>query len=301
MSGSRGRVAGPWHGNRPGFGASGALGVAAATALSAPVVLGAGYAFLASLGLVGPGASGLSLERFRRVLADPAVWEGALWTVWVGLASTVLAAGAAVLVAVAFRSRGASSALAHGLAVLPLPIPHLVAGVLGVLVLGQTGILPRFARAAGLLGAGAEMPPLVHDGWGVGLILSLAWKEFAFLFLLASSLLAERGGELEEVARGLGAGRWATFRRVTAPVLGRGLLPGVVAVFTFVTGSYEVAALLAPSNPLALPLLTRERYLDAALDRRGDAFVLALLAFAIAAAAVAVHERIRARWRALGT
>jgi ABC-type spermidine/putrescine transport system permease subunit I len=64
----------------------------------------------------------------------------------------------------------------------------------------------------------------------------------------------------------------------------------MVAVFAFVAGSYEAAALLGPSDPLPLQSLVRERYADLDLARRGDAYVLTLVALALAAAAVAVHE-----------
>ena len=73
----------------------------------------------------------------------------------------------------------------------------------------------------------------------------------------------------------------------------------MVAVFVFVTGNYEVAALLAPSNPPALALLVAERAADADLSRRGDAYVASLLLLGIAVAAVAVHEWARARWEPL--
>ena len=106
--------------------------------------------------------------------------------------------------------------------------------------------------------------------------------------MLGFSVLATRGPALEETARSLGAGPLDVFRRVTWPVLWRGLLPGVIAVFAFVAGSYEAAVLLAPSDPLALPLLTFERYTDPDLARRPDAFVLVLVGLATSAAAVAV-------------
>jgi ABC-type Fe3+ transport system permease subunit len=82
---------------------------------------------------------------------------------------------------------------------------------------------------------------------------------------------------------------------VTWPVLWRGMLPAIVAVFTFVAGSYEAAVILAPSDPLALPVLTWERFVDAGLANRADAYVLALLGLGIALTAVGVHEWVRAR------
>lgn len=299
MNGSRGTGASGSAGESPDAVTRHSRGLLAALLVSAPVWVGVGYALLAALGAVGVGAGEVSARRFPRVLGETAVWEGVGWTVWVAAASTALATAAAALVAVAFRASGRTDRLARSIAVFPLPIPHIVAAVGGVLVLGQSGFLARVARAAGLIDAPADMPALVYDEWGIGLILTLAWKEFPFLALVAFSVLSSRGNALEETARSLGAGPWQCFRRVTWPVLWRGILPAVIAVFTFVAGTYEAMALLAPSDPLALPLLTMERYTDAALTRRGDAFVLVLLAMALAAVAVILHERVRSRWERL--
>lgn len=257
------------------------------------MLAGVVYSALAAFDLAGLGGGGPGGARLVRVFAEPAVWRGVVWTVWVAAASTVLSAALAMLLAAVFRGRTRMDRSARALALLPLPVPHVVAAVCGVLILGQSGLLARFAYAAGLISVPAEMPALTYDSLGIGLILTLTWKEVPFLALVAFSVLAARGTRLEETARSLGAGRWQTFRRVTLPVLWRGMLPAIVAVFAFVAGTYETMALLAPSDPLALPLLTMERYTDASLAARGDAFVLVLVAMALAAAAVALHERAR--------
>jgi putative spermidine/putrescine transport system permease protein len=276
-------------------------GLAAALLVAAPVLVGVTYAAAGALGLVGAGAAGLSTARVRRVLAEPTVWESLAFTVWVGATSTLLATAAAVAVATTFRGSRRSDRVARALAVLPLPIPHLVAAVCAVMVLGQSGLVSRLGYAIGVYAGPADAPELVYDPRGLGLILTLAWKEFPFLALVAASLLASRGTALEEVARSLGAGRWAAFARVTWPMLWRGLIPAVVAVFVFVIGSYEAAALLAPSDPLPLPVLTLERYTDAELGRRGDAFALVLVATAVGGLAVVAHEWARSRWASLDT
>lgn len=271
----------------------------AALAVAAPVGVGVGYAAGAALGLWGVGSGGVSAGRIVRVLGEGTVWRSVGWTLWVAAASTALALGAAAGVAALFRGGSRTDRGARALAVFPLPVPPLIAALLGLLVLGQSGLLARFAFALGWIAGPGEMPALVYDRWGIGLIVSLAWKEFAFLVLVAWGVLAERGAALEEAARTLGAGPGQTFWRITAPVLWRGLLPATVAVFTFVLGSYEAAALLAPSDPLPLPVLTLERYTDADLAARADAFVLVLLGIGLAALAVAVHEWTRQRWETL--
>ncbi len=271
-------------------------GLLAALIVALPVLVGVGYSALASLGLTGPGAAGFESARLVSVLREPAVWAGLAWSLWVAAASTAVAAAGAALVAALFRGGAGRDRVARLLAVLPLPIPHLAAAVAGLLILGQSGLIARLLASLGLLSSPSEMPPLVYDRAGLGLILTLSWKEFPFLALVAFSVVAARGERLEEVARTLGAKPAAVFRRVTWPLLWRGLLPAVVAVFVFVASTYEATPVLAPSDPLALPLLTLERYTDADLSRRGDAFVLVLLGMGVSLLAVAVHEWARSRW-----
>jgi ABC-type Fe3+ transport system permease subunit len=276
------------------------LGLAVAALLAMPVLVGAAYAVAAASGFVGPGAAGWSAARLLRVTTASTTWAGLAWTLWVSACATCLATAGVVVVAVSFRGSARLDRLGRALAVLPLPVPHLVAGLLGLWVLGQSGLVARALSALGLLQRPSQMPALVYDRAGVGLILTLAWKELAFLAIVASALLATRGALAEEAARTLGASPWQTFRRVTWPVLWRGLAPAVVAVFVFVAGNYEAAALLAPSDPLALPLLVAERAADPDLARRGDAYVASLVLLLVGAAAVAAHEWARTRWEPLG-
>ncbi len=272
----------------------GSLALAAAALVAAPALIGIGYAAAGALDLLGA-ATAPTTERLTRVLGDASVWRGAVWSLWVAGCSTALAACAAVAVASLFPGSSRGARLARAFAVLPLPVPHVVAAFTALLVLSQSGVIARLGHAAGLVSTPADMPPLVYDAAGIAVILALSWKEFPFLALLAFTLVAGRGIAAEEAARTHGAGRWQTWRRVTLPLLWRGLLPGVVAVFIFAAGSYEVAALLAPTSPRALPLLVEERYTAASLAARGDAYVLTLIALVLAVIAVGVHERVRAR------
>jgi putative spermidine/putrescine transport system permease protein len=275
------------------------IGLGAALVLAAPVIMGIGYAVAASLGVVGPGASPAGIERIERVLTDSATWRGLGLTLSVAALATTLATAGAVLVAVIFRGAGWLDRLARGLAVLPLAVPHLIAGALGVWVLGQSGEISRVFAAAGAVHMPSDVPALVYDRWGLGLALTMAWKESAFLAVVVTALLATRSLEVEEAARTLGAGSVQTLVRVTWPILWRGLMPAVIAVFVFVAGSYEAAVLLAPSDPLVLPLLVADRAADPDLARRGDAYVVSLLLLGIAVVAVVLHEWTRARWEPL--
>lgn len=275
------------------------VGLLAATFVASPVLAGIVYSALAAVHLAGPARSGLSTDSIRVVLADRVTWSGLGFTVWVAAASTLLACLLAMGLAFLFRGHNRLDRLARGLAIAPLPLPHAVAALCGVLILSQSGVLARMAAAVHLASSPQAMPALIYDRWGIGLILALTWKEVPFLALLAFSALATSGDLLEEAARSLGAGPLATFRRAIFPALWRGMLPGIVAVFTFVAGNYEAAALLAPSAPLAFPLLTIERYRDSALSVRADAYALVLIAAFISISVIALHEWIVAQTEAL--
>jgi ABC-type Fe3+ transport system permease subunit len=267
----------------------------AALVVAAPVLAGVGYSAAAAVGAVGLASDEPGAARLARVLTDRATWASLAFTVRTAALATLLAGASGVAVAVAFRADRRTDRLARALAVVPLPLPQVVAAACAVLVLGQSGLLARLAHAAGLVRTPQEVPALVQDPAGAALVLALAWKEFPYLALVAGAVLGTRSAAAEEAARTLGASPWQAFRRVTWPLLWRGLLPSAVAVFAFVAGSYEAAALLGPSDPLPLQSLIRERAADPDLARRADAYVLTLLALALAALAVAAHEWAAAR------
>ena len=264
-------------------------GIVAAGLVAAPVVLGGGYSLAAALGLVGTGANGFDPGRITRVLGDPETWRATSWTLATAGVATLLATAAATTVAVRLRH----SRSARWLAVFPLGVPHLAAALAALLLLGQSGLLSRLAFAAGIVTGPAAFPVLVYDRPGVALTLAFAWKEFPFLVLTALAILDTRTDLLADVARTLGASKRQIFRRVTWPLLWRGLSPAVIAAFAFLIGQYEMAALLAPSDPTPLSVLTFERASDPLLSHRGDAHVLGLLALMLAATLVVIHERLR--------
>ena len=264
-------------------------GALALALLALPPLVGGAYSLAATVGLAGAGARGFDAGRLVRVLGAWDTWRSVAWTVSTAGIATVIATVAAV--AVALRLRG--SRVARWFAIGPLAVPHIAAALAALLLLGQSGLLSRIAFAFGLVSVPSDFPVLVYDRPGIALILAFAWKEFPFIALTAFAVLDTRTDALAEVARTLGASEREVMRRVTWPLLRRGLMPAVVAAFAFLLGQYEMAALLAPSDPMALPVLTYERAFDPVLAHRGDAYALGVLALLIAGIVVVIHERYR--------
>jgi putative spermidine/putrescine transport system permease protein len=228
-------------------------------------------------------------------LARPGPWLSLAWSTAAALVATMLATAGALTVALTFRGTRTADRAARALATLPLPIPPIVVAAAAVLVLSQSGLLARIAATMGWITVPADMPALLNVPHGAGLILALAWKELGFLSLLSCTVVAGLDPELEATARTLGATERVAHRHVLVPLIWRGILPGVVAAFAFVLGSYELPALLGPTHPQPLAVAVLERARDADPAARGDAWAATLLLFAAAMAAVGWHEWSRRR------
>ncbi len=257
--------------------------------LGAPIAVGIGYLIVGAFAGADAGSSG----SVARVLGDPGVRRSAALSLWIAGAGTFLALCVALAITVLLDGNARVERIARSLAVLPLPVPTVAATVAVLLLLSQSGWLSRVAATLHLIATPSEFPALVYDPLAIGVILAVVWKEMPFLLLVALSLQSLRGTALADTARTLGASPWQVVRRVTLPLLLRGMAPSIIAVFVFVLGSLELPLVLGPSSPLALPLLIQERRqaLDAVLHR--DAYVIALLATALALIAALAHEWLR--------
>ncbi|MBC7843359.1 MAG: sugar ABC transporter permease [Gemmatimonadaceae bacterium] len=262
---------------------------AAALLLGVPIVVGIGYLVGGAIGVSGD-ADGVSLGR---VLRDGAVWRSALLSLWIAGAGTSLALTGALSIALLLGGASKIERFARTVVALPLPVPNVAAAVAVLLLLSQSGWLSRVAAQLHLIATPGEFPALVLDPWAIGVIATVVWKELPFLALVAVSLQSLRGRALTDAARTLGASPSQALRTITLPLLLRGMAPSVIAVFVFVLGSLELPLVLAPSSPLALPLLIQERRQSLDATSHGEAYLIALLATGLAVFAALVHEALR--------
>ncbi len=257
--------------------------------VAAPVLVGGLYSMAASLGVAGAGANGVAPDRLVNVLRDAATWRSVSWTLYTATVATCFATIGAIYISLQLQQ----SVVGRWIATSSLAVPHIAAALAALLLLGQSGLLSRLTYAAGVTAQPADFPALVYDHTGVALIAAFAWKEFPFLVLTALAVLATMGTQLNEVAQTHGASIRAIERRITIPLLWRGIAPAVIAAFAYLIGQYEMAVVLAPSDPLPLSLLTYERTVDVNLAHRGEAHVLGLIAWVMTGALVLWHERSR--------
>ena len=101
---------------------------------------------------------------------------------------------------------------------------------------------------------------------------------------------AEVSPRFEQVARSLGAGRFATFFRVTLPLAQRGVLYGVLLCFTRALGEFGATALVAGILPGRTETLALGIYSRVQLGDDRGALALCAASFAIALGAMLIGE-----------
>lgn len=175
---------------------------------------------------------------------------------------------------------------------LPITIPHLVAAVGIALVVSQTGLGARLAAALGLIGEPREFPALLYDRYSIGIILTYVWKEMPFIALVVLASLRGVAGELEEVARTLGASAWQRFWYVVFPVISPGIVAASLIVFAFTFGAFEVPFLLGKSYPTILPVMAYNEYRDLDLAARPIAMAINILIAIVTATIAAAYLRL---------
>ena len=236
------------------------------------------------------GMTEVSLDAYRQVLGSREFLDSLLLTFYVAGVSTVLATVLAVLAALALRH--GSGRISSVVFQVPITIPHLVAAVGIALVVSQTGLGARLATSLGLIGEPAEFPALLYDRYSVGIILTYVWKEVPFIALVVLAGLRGVAGELEEVARTLGANAWQRFWYVVFPVIAPGVVAASLIVFAFTFGAFEVPFLLGRSYPTILPVMAYDEYRSVNLADRPVAMAINVLIALITALFAALYLRL---------
>lgn len=209
-------------------------------------------------------------------LADPEVRASILLTVGAATTATLLALLLGVPLAwLLARRRFPGRRLVEALLDLPVVVPHPVAGIALLLFLGRESAAGRVLAAAGL-----EVVNHVP-----GIVAAMLFVSAPLLVSAAREAFAAVDPRLERVARTLGDGPAAAFRRVTLRLAGRSILAG--AVLTWARSVSEFGAVVVLTyNPKVGSVLAFDRFTTGGLAAAIPVAVL-LLAVALVVTAAA--------------
>jgi spermidine/putrescine transport system permease protein len=212
----------------------------------------------------------LTLDWYRRLFSDAAIWDSVVNSLLVAAASVALALTLGLLAALALdRANFPGKALFRRLVLLPLILPGIITGL----------SLLMFAVFAGM-----QLSLLtVFLGHGTALISVATTELFAGLQKLDRAQ--------EEASLDLGATPWQTFWRVTLPNLKLSLIAAGLLIFTLSMDEIAVTFfLIGRDNTLPLEIWGRLR--------RGitpEINAISTVIFAVSVALIVIWYRLRAR------
>lgn len=181
------------------------------------------------------GEAGWTLEHVRAFVTQPQEWN-ALWgSLWISLASVVLAGVIGVPLAFVFeRLEFPGRRLLGALVALPVVMPPLVGVIAFLFLYGESGIVPR---VIGMV-LGLDRSPWRLHGAGA-ILLVHAYSMYVYFYLFSRAGLARLDESMVEAAASLGASRWKTLRRVTVPLLRPQIAAAALLTFMTSLGSFS--------------------------------------------------------------
>jgi molybdate transport system permease protein len=217
-------------------------------------------------------------------LASPEI-RSALWLSLVAsLSATILTLVFGLPLAwLLARSDFPGRSLLRGLVTLPLVLPPVVGGVALLLALGRLGIAGRWLDAA----FGVTL-----FGTKVAVIIAETFVAMPFFVLTVEAALRSMDTRYEDAAATLGAGRWMTFRRVTAPLIAPALGAGAVLAWARALGEFGATITFAgnlPGETQTIPIAVFTQ-----LQRDVDGAIV--LSLVLVAVSLTVLVMLRDRW-----
>jgi molybdate/tungstate transport system permease protein len=238
------------------------------------------------VGLVGSGgAAGIG-----QLASDAELRAALLLTIGTATLATVLGILGATPVAYALaRGRFRGRSLLAAMIDLPLLIPHPVAGIALLLVLGRNTPL-----GAGLWAIGLQI-----TGSVTGIVCAMLFVSAPLYVSAASEAFDRVDPRFEGVARTLGDTRWQAMRRVTLPLAWKGLLAAAIVMWARAVSEFGAIVILV-YHPRVASVLSYERFTAFGLrEALPVAAVLVLLALVplVALRALRSDERLPSRRR----
>ena len=201
--------------------------------LVVPLALVVVYSF-GERGTLGGYTPAFTLENYATVFDRPAPF---LTSLWMSIAGTALCLVIALPLAYFIATRGGRrKGLLIVLLVIPFWTSFLIRTIAWLLILGPRGVSGLLSDATGL--------DIRLLGTPLAILIGIVYNYLPLMVFPLYVTLERLDRTLVEASKDLGAGRWATFRQVTLPIIWPGLITGSILVFIPLMGEYVVPAIL---------------------------------------------------------
>jgi len=238
-----------------------------------------------------PGAPGLTLANFQRLLSD-AFFLQTLWlSVRLSLEVTAITLMLGFPLAYLYTRLGRGWRLAIlFITILPLLTSAVVRSFAWIVILGKQGIVNAALLASGLTDAPVRLL-FTHEGVRI----ALAQVQLPFMLLPLINAMEQLDPSLEHAAVSLGASRARAFFRVTVPLSAPGVVAGAILSFALSISAFITPAMVGGGSYTVMPTLIYQSAI-VTLDwstAATTAFILLGVALAVIWGGMAVAARFR--------
>jgi len=204
------------------------------------------------------------LGNFMRTLTSADVWSVIALTYMAALTSTAISVLfgvplAYVLARYDFPGKGVVESFTD----LPAVVPHTVAGIALLSVLGSSGLIGKFS-------------PIQFVDAFPGVVAAMTFVSFPIFLNNAREGFAKVDRRLEAVARTLGASHSKAFATVTLPLSARNIAAGAIVAWARAVSEFGAIVVIA-YYPLVASTLIYDRYLSEGLNAAEPVAVLLIL------------------------
>ena len=224
----------------------------------------------------------LSFDRYGEALS-PVFFSFFPNTLWVGVIGTLLCfvIGAPMAYWIAVKAPMRLRGILLAMVMIPFWTNFLVRTIGIQIIIAPQGLLSGALQGVGVLDGPLE---LLYTRAAV--LIGVVYNYLPLMVLPLFVAFDRIGPSVREASQDLGAGRMATFLRVSVPLAKPGIIAGLLLVFIPLMGDYITATVLGGANGSMVGQLVASQFLASQNWALGSAMAVTLILVIIAAAAV---------------
>jgi multiple sugar transport system permease protein len=190
----------------------------------------------------------VGLENYAKILADPAFWAAAQFTVIFTVTGVFGSWLIGLALALLLRTRIPAGGVFKVLLLLPWVVPVVVSATSwNWLVATPQSPLPMLAQALGLGNVLFLANPVLAQ---VTVCVFKVWISFPFMMMMMSSALASVDVNVYEAAKVDGASSWQSFSHITMPLIARTTYVSWILMTIFCVNDFPTIFLLTGGGPV---------------------------------------------------
>ena len=224
----------------------------------------------------------LSFDRYGEALS-PVFFSFFTNTLWVGVIGTLLCfvIGAPMAYWIAVKAPMRLRGVLLAMVMIPFWTNFLVRTIGIQIIIAPQGLLSGALQGVGVLDGPLE---LLYTRAAV--LIGVVYNYLPLMVLPLFVAFDRIGPSVREASQDLGAGRMATFFRVSVPLAKPGIVAGLVLVFIPLMGDYITATVLGGANGSMVGQLVASQFLASQNWALGSAMAVTLILVIVASAAV---------------